>query len=96
LTGRRPAACGLAGILDTTSGVSALRAALSIAAANGRGVRASSGTENTLTASLPQVEQRTRPAAVPNGKTISKSPSRGHRYSYLATPASLPQAPLRQ
>jgi hypothetical protein len=56
LTGGRPVR-GLAGILDTTSGVSALRSALSIAAANGGGMRASSGAEKTLTASLPQAEQ---------------------------------------
>jgi hypothetical protein len=81
LTGRTGGACLLGGMLDTTSGSSALRRARSIAAANGRDVRASDGAEKTLPALSPHTGHPTIAAAVPIGKHTSKAPSRGQRYS---------------
>jgi hypothetical protein len=76
-------------MLDTTSGLSALRAARSIAATSGRGMRTSIGAEKIRTASVPHPEQGRLAGAVPTGSVTSKPPSRGHRYSYLAI-AGLP------
>jgi hypothetical protein len=76
-------------MLDTTSGTSLLCSARSIAAVSGRGMRASIGAEKIRGEFVPQGGQLTCDTAVPIGKLTSKLPSRGQRYSYVATPVSL-------
>lgn len=63
-----------------------------MAVANGRDIALTSGAVKILGDSRRQAAQRTLAAAVPIGNRTSKSPSRGHRYSYVANRLS-PRTP---
>jgi hypothetical protein len=78
------------GSADTTSGVSRVRSVRSIALISARGASESIGARKTRTASLSQTGHDDFGVAVPIGQRTSKSPSRTHRYWYVATRKDLP------
>jgi len=69
----------------TTSGSSRLFSAWSIAATKARDPRESIGIEKTRLALLLHTAHVTDSGAVPSGRVTSNTPSRPHRYSYVAT-----------
>ncbi len=69
----------------TTSGSSRLFSAWSIAATKARDPRGSMGIEKTRLDSLLHTAHATDSGAAPNGRVTSNTPSRSHRYSYVAT-----------
>ena len=73
------------GIEVTTSGSSRLFSAWSIAANRARDPRRSMGIEKARPASLLHTPHVTDSGAVPSGRVTSNTPSRSHRYSYMAT-----------
>ena len=73
------------GSADTTSGTSRVRSVRSITFISARGASESIGARKTRTASLSQTGHDDFGVAVPIGQRTSKSPSRTHRYWYVAT-----------
>jgi len=72
------------GTADTISGSSLDFSARSIAATSARGASESIGARKTRAASLLHTGHSDFRAAVPIGRLTSKSPSRTHRYAYMA------------